>query len=76
MNQRSRAWEAYSIYVVALYIHMVVVLLATVYIYIVLLLLLYLGTKIPKALLESLWHRFRANKVVRNLALNAPTGFA
>jgi hypothetical protein len=33
-------------------------------------------TKIPKALLESLWHGFRVNKVARNLALNAPTGFA
>ena len=33
-------------------------------------------TKIPKALLESLWHRFRVNKVARNLALNALIGFA
>ena len=28
------------------------------------------------SLLESLWHRFRANKVAQNLALNALAGFA
>ena len=33
-------------------------------------------TKIPKALLGSLWHRFRVNKVALNLALNALIGFA